>query len=47
MCVNAKMRPVETLPEMGGIKENDGEGEFKYVIRIFVNATIYRHPAQQ
>jgi hypothetical protein len=30
MCVNGKMRPVETVPGMGGdrIKENDGEGEF-------------------
>jgi hypothetical protein len=31
------MRPVETIPGMGGggeegIKENDGGGEFKYVI---------------
>jgi hypothetical protein len=27
-----KMRPVETIPEMrvGGIKENDGGGEFSY-----------------
>jgi hypothetical protein len=32
MDVNGKMRPVETLPEMGGggIKENDGGGKFKY-----------------
>jgi hypothetical protein len=30
MYVNGKMRPVETIPGMGrGIKENDGEGEFK------------------
>jgi hypothetical protein len=30
MYVNGKMRPVETIPEMGGgkIKENDGRGEF-------------------
>jgi hypothetical protein len=28
---NGKMRPVETIPGMGGgeIKENHGEGEFK------------------
>jgi hypothetical protein len=28
------MRPVETTPEMGGggLKENDGEGEFDYDI---------------
>jgi hypothetical protein len=27
-----KMRPVETIPGMGGggIRENDGEGEFNY-----------------
>jgi hypothetical protein len=33
-----------------GIKENGGRDEFKYVIsdvRIFVNATVYAHPAQQ
>jgi hypothetical protein len=31
MYVNGKMRPVETIPGMGagGIKENDGGGEFK------------------
>jgi hypothetical protein len=30
MYENGKMRPDETIPEMGGrgIKENDGEGEF-------------------
>jgi hypothetical protein len=33
MCVNGKMRPVETIPGMEGrIKENDGGGEFKYDI---------------
>jgi hypothetical protein len=30
MCVNAKMRPVDTIPGMGEIKKNDGGGEFKY-----------------
>jgi hypothetical protein len=32
MHVNGKMRPVETIPGMGGegIKENDGGGEFNY-----------------
>jgi hypothetical protein len=31
VCVNGKMRPVETVPGMGErIKENDGGGEFKY-----------------
>jgi hypothetical protein len=31
---NGKMRPVETVADMGaeGIKENDGEGEFNYDI---------------
>jgi hypothetical protein len=31
---NGKMIPSETIPGMrgGGIKENDGEGEFKYDI---------------
>jgi hypothetical protein len=28
MCENGKMRPVETIPGMGEIKENDGDGEF-------------------
>jgi hypothetical protein len=34
LCVNGKMRPVETVPGMGGgrIKENDGGGEFNYDI---------------
>jgi hypothetical protein len=31
--VNGKMRPVVTIPGMGGeIKENDGGGEFNYDI---------------
>jgi hypothetical protein len=34
MYVNGKMRPVETIPGVGGreIKENDGRDEFKYDI---------------
>jgi hypothetical protein len=34
MYENVKMRPVETIQEMGGggIKGNDGGGEFKYDI---------------
>jgi hypothetical protein len=33
MCVNVKMIPVETIPEMGGDKEDkDGGGEFRYDI---------------
>jgi hypothetical protein len=32
MYVNGKMRPVETIPDMGvaGVKENDGGDEFNY-----------------
>jgi hypothetical protein len=35
MCVNGKIRPDETIPEMGTgerIKENGGGGEFNYDI---------------
>jgi hypothetical protein len=34
MYENGKMRPVETIPGMGGggIKENDAGGKFKYAI---------------
>jgi hypothetical protein len=34
MYVNGKMRPVESIPGMGGgeIKENNERGEFKYDI---------------
>jgi hypothetical protein len=34
MNENGKVRPVETIPEMGtwGIKENDGGNEFNYDI---------------
>jgi hypothetical protein len=33
MCVNGKMRPVETVLGMGErVKKNDGRGEFKYDI---------------
>jgi hypothetical protein len=46
------MRSVETVPVMGGgrIKENDSGDEFKYtwyIVRTFVNATMYPHPTQQ
>jgi hypothetical protein len=50
---NAKMRPVETVPGIGGreIKENGEGGEFKYgiwyIVRTFVNVTMYPHPAHQ
>jgi hypothetical protein len=34
MYVNGKMRPVETIPEMGdaAVKEKGGGSEFKYYI---------------
>jgi hypothetical protein len=32
MYVNGKMRPVEMISGMGGLKENGGGGEFKYDI---------------
>jgi hypothetical protein len=32
MCESGKMRHVETISGMGGIKENDGGGEFNYKI---------------
>jgi hypothetical protein len=34
MYVNGKIRPVRTIPGMGGeeVKENDGGGKFKYDI---------------
>jgi hypothetical protein len=34
MYVHRKMRPVETIPVIGGgeVKESDGGGEFKYDI---------------
>jgi hypothetical protein len=38
MYVNGKMRPVETIPGMGGggMKESSGGGEFKYdIFNIF------------
>jgi hypothetical protein len=43
MCVNGKMRPVKTIPGMGGeINENDGGWiQVQYITRPFVNITIY------
>jgi hypothetical protein len=34
MCINGKMRPVETISGMGegGIMENDGGSKFKYEV---------------
>jgi hypothetical protein len=54
LYVNGKMIPIETIPGMGG-----GEGEWLvnsrwiqvwyiwYIVRTFVDATMYPHPAQQ
>jgi hypothetical protein len=54
MYVNAKMIAVEIILGMGGarVKESCRGGEFKYdnilyIIRTFVNATMYPHPEQQ
>jgi hypothetical protein len=45
MNVNGKMRPVETVPGMGGgkKKENNGGGwiQLWYIIRTFVSVTMY------
>jgi hypothetical protein len=40
---NGPMRHVETIPLMGGIKENDGRGwiQLWYIVRTFVNVTMY------
>jgi hypothetical protein len=53
MYVNGKMIPVETVPEIGGGRD---EGEWWkgwiqvqytwYIIRTFVNGTMYPYPAQ-
>jgi hypothetical protein len=54
MYVNGKMIPIEITPGMGekGIKKNDRGGWIQvwhnwYIVRTFVNATMYPHPAQQ
>jgi hypothetical protein len=54
MYVNRKTVSVETSPGMGGGR---GKGEWWstwiqvwyiwYIVRTFVNATMYPHPAQQ
>jgi hypothetical protein len=43
MYVNGKMRPVEIILRMGGggIKENDRGVNLRYVVRTFVNVTMY------
>jgi hypothetical protein len=49
MCVIGKIIPVETIPGMREIKENGRGGWIQvwYIVRTFVNATMYPHPAQQ
>jgi hypothetical protein len=50
MYVNWKI-PIEIVPGIGGgdIKENGGGGKWYIwsIVRTFVNATMYSHPAQQ
>jgi hypothetical protein len=44
MCLNGKMRPIVTIPEIGGwIGENVGKGwiQLWYIVRTFVNVTLY------
>jgi hypothetical protein len=44
MYANRKMRPIETLPGMGGgeIKVDDRGGEFNYdILQELVNVTMY------
>jgi hypothetical protein len=48
------MIPVETIPRMrqGRITENNGGGSIQiwhvwYIVRTFINSTMYPHPAQQ
>jgi hypothetical protein len=45
MYVDAKMVPVETVPGIrgGGMGERSGG----YIVRTFVNVTMYPHPEQQ
>jgi hypothetical protein len=50
--MHVKMILVEIIPRIGGrrINESGGGSEFKYIryiIRTFVNDTMYLHPAQQ
>jgi hypothetical protein len=54
MYVNAIMIPVETVPGIRGVgmKESNGGSDFKYdifeyIVRTFVNATMYPCPTQQ
>jgi hypothetical protein len=46
MYINGKMRPVETIPGMGGggVKENETKGVNSiliYCVRTFENVTLY------
>jgi hypothetical protein len=48
--VNGKLRPVETVPGMGG-GESKGERwrgwiQLWYIVKTFVNVTVYPYPAQ-
>jgi hypothetical protein len=52
MHVNAKMIPVETTPWMEGGKEEQRRGWVYvwyswWIVRTFINATVYSHPAQE
>jgi hypothetical protein len=52
MYGNRKVIPVETIPGMGGDKGEWWKGWIQvwyiwYIVRTFVNATMYPHPAQQ
>jgi hypothetical protein len=53
MYVRGKMRPVRSTPGMRGgrVKKNDGGVNstmiYLYIIRTFIKATMYPHPAQQ
>jgi hypothetical protein len=48
MYVNLKMISVETVPEMGGrkMKWEIQAWNIWYIVRTFVNATMYSHPIQ-
>jgi hypothetical protein len=49
MYVNAKMRPVETVPGIGGgeIKENGGAGEFTTMIYYKIFCKCHNVPLGQ
>jgi hypothetical protein len=51
MYVNVKMRSVETVPGKGRGRKRSVKGVNScmiwYIVRTFVNATVYPNPAQQ